>query len=181
MAATSKRLRFEVFHRDSFTCQYCGRRPPEVVLELDHIYPQSRGGQSEELNLITSCLDCNRGKSDKILSQSTPHGDADLSYLKAEQERLEYQRYLLASQERERLQSQVIERVQDVWCACFNSKDCPAEHIVRGWLARYDASLIEKAIEATVNAYVAGRLRYFNQILKYVSAVLRNMSEEHGI
>ena len=39
----SKALRFEVFKRDSFTCQYCGRSAPEVVLEVDHIVPVSKG------------------------------------------------------------------------------------------------------------------------------------------
>ena len=60
----SKKLRFEVFKRDSFTCQYCGRVAPNVVLEIDHIEPVSKGGGNELLNLISSCYECNRGKSD---------------------------------------------------------------------------------------------------------------------
>lgn len=43
----SKALRFEVFKRDSFTCQYCGRSAPEVVLEVDHIVPVSKGGTND--------------------------------------------------------------------------------------------------------------------------------------
>lgn len=35
----SKRIRFEVFKRDSFTCQFCGRTPPEVILEEPEEYP----------------------------------------------------------------------------------------------------------------------------------------------
>jgi 5-methylcytosine-specific restriction endonuclease McrA len=58
--AVSKSIRFEIFARDTFTCQYCGRRPPDVVLELDHIHPVSKGGSDEVINLITSCYDCNR-------------------------------------------------------------------------------------------------------------------------
>lgn len=54
--------RFRIFHRDSFTCQYCGRKPPEIVLEVDHIRPVSEGGTNDELNLVTSCFECNRGK-----------------------------------------------------------------------------------------------------------------------
>jgi len=61
-------LRFEVFKRDSFTCQYCGRRAPDVVLELEHINPVSKGGSDELLNLITSCWQCNSGKGDRLLS-----------------------------------------------------------------------------------------------------------------
>ena len=61
----SKRTRFEIFKRDGFVCQYCGNKPPNVVLEIDHINPVSKGGTDEIINLITSCYDCNRGKSDK--------------------------------------------------------------------------------------------------------------------
>lgn len=65
----SKKVRFEVFKRDSFTCQYCGNVPPSVVLEIDHIHPASKGGDNSEDNLITSCFDCNRGKSNGLLEQ----------------------------------------------------------------------------------------------------------------
>lgn len=70
--AVSKKLRFEVFKRDAFACQYCGRTPPAVVLECDHITAVSNGGTDEEHNLITACFDCNRGKSDVPLSASIP-------------------------------------------------------------------------------------------------------------
>lgn len=63
----STRIRFEVFKRDSFRCQYCGRGAPEIVLELEHITPHSKGGSDEILNLVTSCWECNNGKSDKLL------------------------------------------------------------------------------------------------------------------
>lgn len=60
--AISKKVRFEVFKRDSFTCQYCGKAAPDVILHVDHIDPVSRGGGNDILNLITSCADCNGGK-----------------------------------------------------------------------------------------------------------------------
>ncbi len=66
----SKKLRFEVFKRDNFTCQYCGRMAPDVVLEVDHINPVSNGGGDDILNLVTSCFDCNRGKGKRKLSES---------------------------------------------------------------------------------------------------------------
>ena len=65
--AVSKKLRFEAFKRDEFTCQYCGRKTPEVVLELDHIIPRSKGGDDDLENLTTSCFECNRGKGDSLL------------------------------------------------------------------------------------------------------------------
>jgi len=51
----SKKLRFEVFKRDSFTCQYCGRKAPEIVLNCDHVTPVAEGGTTDILNLVTSC------------------------------------------------------------------------------------------------------------------------------
>ena len=66
----SKGLRFEVFKRDGFTCQYCGRKSPDVILEVDHINPVKNGGKNNILNLITSCKDCNRGKGAKLLSNN---------------------------------------------------------------------------------------------------------------
>jgi len=67
----SKRLRFEVFKRDRFTCQYCGRKPPDVVLHCDHLTPVSANGSTDSFNLITSCEDCNLGKSANELPHLT--------------------------------------------------------------------------------------------------------------
>jgi hypothetical protein len=67
----SKRTRFEVFKRDSFTCQYCGKKAPEVILNCDHIKPVAKGGKNTILNLVTSCALCNSGKSDKLLSDDS--------------------------------------------------------------------------------------------------------------
>ncbi len=59
----SKKVRFEVFKRDGFACQYCGAHPPAVVLEVDHILAVASGGGDDMDNLVTACLPCNRGKS----------------------------------------------------------------------------------------------------------------------
>ena len=63
----SKKLRFEVFKRDSFTCQYCGKKAPDSVLHIDHITPVSKGGKNTLMNLVTSCVDCNLGKGSRTL------------------------------------------------------------------------------------------------------------------
>ena len=55
----SKKIRFEIFKRDKFTCQYCGQEAPDVVLNVDHINPVKNGGDNNITNLITSCFDCN--------------------------------------------------------------------------------------------------------------------------
>lgn len=65
------RIRTEVFKRDGFTCQYCGRTPPEVVLEIDHVKPVSKGGTNDITNLVTACRECNLGKSNIELDDNT--------------------------------------------------------------------------------------------------------------
>lgn len=67
----SQKLRFEIFQRDNFTCQYCGktREEDKVKLELDHIMPISAGGTDDFHNLTTSCRDCNQGKSNKVIKK----------------------------------------------------------------------------------------------------------------
>ena len=67
----SKKTRFEVFKRDKFTCQYCGKSAPDVVLEVDHIKPVAEGGTNDMVNLVTSCFDCNRGKGKTLLADDT--------------------------------------------------------------------------------------------------------------
>ena len=56
------KLRFEVFKRDSFRCQYCGRSAPQVLLHVDHIEPVAEGGTNDITNLVTACSECNLGK-----------------------------------------------------------------------------------------------------------------------
>lgn len=43
----------------------CGRRPPDVVLHIDHILPISKGGGSQFDNLQFLCQSCNLKKSNK--------------------------------------------------------------------------------------------------------------------
>lgn len=67
-----KKTRFEVFKRDSFTCQYCGSTPPKAILHVDHINPVSLGGKNSLDNLLTACSDCNLGKGATPLSEIHP-------------------------------------------------------------------------------------------------------------
>jgi len=92
----SHRTRFEVFKRDGFKCQYCGRTPPAVTLEIDHINPKSKGGLSNITNYITACYDCNRGKSDITLSSIPPSLQTSITELKERKKQLEaYSEFLI--------------------------------------------------------------------------------------
>ena len=66
----TKKLREFIKNRDNFTCCICGnstRVEPNLLLEIDHIIPVAKGGQTVEENLQTLCWKCNRAKSDKII------------------------------------------------------------------------------------------------------------------
>lgn len=67
----TKKIRFEIFKRDNFTCQYCGRKAPSVILNVDHINPVKNGGDNDIVNLITSCFDCNSGKKARLINDNS--------------------------------------------------------------------------------------------------------------
>lgn len=52
--------RKELFHRDGFRCQYCGKRTRELT--IDHVLPRHRGGRHTWDNLVTACKPCNHRK-----------------------------------------------------------------------------------------------------------------------
>jgi len=55
--------RINVFTRDRFTCQFCGRGPlPMKHLNYDHVLPRVRGGKTVWENIVTSCYPCNERK-----------------------------------------------------------------------------------------------------------------------
>ncbi len=55
-----KLTRRELFQRDNYTCQYCGK--PTKDLTIDHVVPRFRGGQHTWDNLVSACKPCNHRK-----------------------------------------------------------------------------------------------------------------------
>ncbi len=83
-----KRVRFEVFARDGFTCRYCGRQSDKVELVIDHVTPVCQGGGNDPENLVTSCQPCNAGKAGKTVSQSYPNEETRLRLSQEMQEQM---------------------------------------------------------------------------------------------
>ena len=71
-----KLTRREVFIRDNYTCQYCGRQGHDLT--IDHIIPRSRGGAHTWDNLVSACKSCNHRKGGKSSARGA-HGAADRS------------------------------------------------------------------------------------------------------
>lgn len=108
----SLKLRFEVFKRDNFTCQYCGRKTPEVILELEHVIPLSKGGTDDFDNLTTSCFECNRGKGKSLLDTVLKDKDIhDETMLLAEREYQLAEYNYLKKKIRERENKEIVELI----------------------------------------------------------------------
>lgn len=58
--------RRNLYRRDNSTCQYCGSRPGNQELSIDHVVPRSLGGKSSWENCALACLDCNRRKANRM-------------------------------------------------------------------------------------------------------------------
>lgn len=172
----SVRTRFEVFKRDDFTCRYCGRSTPSVVLEVDHVVPSCDGGTDDLINLVTSCWECNRGKAgiplSAVLTGEDPH-DRAILLLERERQLREYNAVL--AELRDRKES----AAWDLWRYWQNDDsadsmprrdlswfihvlgDCPAE-VIRGFM--------DMAIH-----------RGATQDLRWVKACVRNWRQERDI
>ncbi len=152
--AVGKRTRFEVFKRDQFQCQYCGRNPPAVVLEADHVVPVSEGGPDTMDNLVTACFDCNSGKSNIPLG-SVPKPLVQVMAETAEkrEQLAEYSRFLMEQRAEEDAQ---VERLSKYW---LNKELPPKKHnqyvftddgritTFRTFLRRLPEALILEAID----------------------------------
>ena len=69
-ALMTSKLRQNILKRDNYTCRSCGNsiaKEPNLLLEVDHMIPVSKGGYTVEDNLQVLCWKCNRKKGNKIL------------------------------------------------------------------------------------------------------------------
>ncbi len=63
--------RQNIYLRDGFTCQYCGRTLPRNQLNLDHVVPRSQGGRTTWENVVCSCVRCNLAKGGRTPEQAS--------------------------------------------------------------------------------------------------------------
>ena len=187
----SKKVRFEVFKRDNFTCQYCGGKAPQVVLEVDHIEPVSKGGTNDILNLVTSCFDCNRGKSDRRLSDDSVITQQQEQLEEINERRLQLEMMLDWRKELSEIDDELIdflineiESVSGVEVLEAGVKE------VKRWFKKYDYDILLDSIEASFLQYedvqkafnLIPRIAYYksnpdkqiNQELLYIRGILRN-------
>ena len=62
--------RYNIYLRDTFSCQYCGLRLPSGGLTFDHVVPRAQGGRTTWENVVTACSPCNLKKGGRTPKQA---------------------------------------------------------------------------------------------------------------
>jgi 5-methylcytosine-specific restriction endonuclease McrA len=68
-----KFTRHNIFERDKNTCQYCGNIYDRKELNLDHVIPRDKGGQTSWENVVCSCITCNTRKGNRLPHEAQMH------------------------------------------------------------------------------------------------------------
>lgn len=183
----SNKIRFEVFKRDSFKCQYCGTDATKSILHIDHIQPVSKGGDNSITNLITACFDCNMGKKARLLSD-----DSAVSLQKKQLDEVNERRNQLKMMMEWRNELKSIDKdTQDIAIAAFNDllddkslNEIGKEYIIKA-LKKFTLTEVLDAIEIS-SKYIDHRLdetavnQGVNKALSSIGGICNNLRQpEH--
>lgn len=179
----SKKIRFEVFKRDSFRCQYCGRSAPDVILEVDHIIPVAEGGKNEIMNLITSCRDCNRGKGKRLLSKSEvlQKQKAELDALNERREQMEM--VIRWKAELQTVQAEEVEAICDYICMVTGIElNEYGKEIIFDYIKRFSFQEVYDAAEISVSKYYNedDSTSFKNMVMK-IGGICYNRRKDNGL
>lgn len=148
----SKRIRFEVFKRDAFTCQYCGGHPPAVILHVDHIKALAAGGADDIDNMVTACSECNLGKGATDLTV-VPQSLADKAIEIQEREAQIAGYEAILSARRERIDAEMWEIADEL------AHNASVDGMNRGWLQKIRSSLDTLGFDETLDCARIARAR----------------------
>lgn len=151
----SKSSRFEVFKRDSFTCQYCGATAPDVLLEVDHINPVANGGDNSILNLITACRDCNSGKGKKTLSDKSAIEKQKQQLDALNEKRQQLKMMIEWKEELEKIDSESIDAIERaIFDGTGRQFTEQGRLYVSTWIEKYGFSLVWESAETARKQYL---------------------------
>lgn len=181
----SKKLRFEVFERDWFICQYCWRTPTEhnVVLEIDHSISVKDWWTNDIENLITSCFDCNRWKSKKSVVlwkfDNIKNLEDQQKFIK---NRLEQVKYIKKLKDKIRKINKTIEDQKYMFINellfWFSDELIRQMNIrIKTQHTKYSINLdiLQDCLEITINKFNEYEEFYIKDFIKYFYWVLRNL------
>lgn len=150
-----KSLRFEVFKRDKFACQYCGVKAPEAILHVDHLTPVSAGGQNELLNLITACNACNFGKGARLLDDQSLIENQRKQIEELQERREQLEMMLSWRDELSNFNKDIINIIVSHISDCSKYEPNEAgKAIIRKWIKSYPLKEILHAIDEAFDIYL---------------------------
>lgn len=180
--AIGKKKRFEVFKRDSFTCQYCGKSAPQVVLEIDHIKPVSKGGNNGYLNLVTSCFDCNRGKRDNELSDDTVITKQQKQLAELNEKREQMKMMMKWKDELNKLKDEQVENIYYLACSHMGS-DCTGyfkKTAISKLIRIYGYTEVYDCMEISIDTYYDDTRYSAIDVLNKLGGILYNRKHKRG-
>ena len=69
-ASAIRFCRENVYIRDEYVCQYCGKKETSKNLTLDHVVPASKNGAMCWTNVVSACRSCNQRKANRTPVQA---------------------------------------------------------------------------------------------------------------
>ena len=99
--------RANLYKRDRYQCQYCGKRPGKGKLTIDHVLPKSLGGISSWENCVLACKQCNSKKANKTCARAgmkprkkptVPPWDMSIPFLVPKKIRASWKHFIEAKQ-----------------------------------------------------------------------------------
>lgn len=176
-----KKLRFEVLKRDKFTCQYCGRMAPDVILEIDHIKPVAEGGETDILNLITSCRDCNRGKGKTPLSENQALKKQQVALAELAEKREQTEMLLEWKKELVKYEKEQVKMISEYlgevsgWCLSENGKTKALR-----LLKQFSLPEILEAIDIAYRQYYDGSDEKWEEAFRKIGGICYNRRKCNG-
>jgi hypothetical protein len=174
----TKKTRFEVFKRDSFTCQYCGSKAPDVVLEVDHLNPVKHGGDNDLLNLITSCFVCNRGKSARKLSDNSVIEKQRVQIEELNIRRQQLEMILEWRNELKRSLNFELNKADEYWQEKFKLKINNPELSLGKLVKSYGLIEVLDSIDISFNNYFRGDIETATYALEMLGGILYNRNKK---
>ena len=176
--AISKRLRFEVFKRDNFTCTYCRSKNNEIT--IDHVMPVALGGLDTPENLVTACIDCNAGKTSTAPNSDLVSDTSKNAAAQTEAFKEELKKATADALQREKFADEFFEQWESIreeyglsW-ASLDDRDDWETSVIRWRELGVSPELFEANIRVAMRArHVPQRSRF-----RYFCAVMHNQLKE---
>lgn len=175
----TKKLRFEVFKRDGFTCQYCGRMAPDVVLEIDHINPVANGGDNDIMNLLTSCFDCNRGKGKRKLSDSETIKKQQEQLKELNEKREQLKMMLEWKEELSKFEDEQVDKCDELLGEYGRSLTEKGRNDFKGWIKKYGFIEVYDCFQISLEQYANDKDgNSYSKAINYVPKIINSKRKQ---